>query len=1305
MKNRQPRALRALAFATAGLSAIPAALAGVSGTGPGGTGREFLVSTTGATALAAFTSTLNEGVSPVQQNLGTLLLGGTALTIGGTTYTPDLNGQALGRFDSVAVGDGGQNNQPGLNRDRLVYSYHNTGSINGILDLAFANAQLAGTSPLTVSNTNPLYVNGVRANSLPPTRGAGFFQPAGSGVTLNTVPILGGNYQTTLGVKSYPQVAWSDVRTVQAFAQTGTGTVSTAPLGAGYGNAEASATSGKKPIFQQLAPVGGLSGGLGGGTTRLRNETLAIVPFAVVASPGSGLATIKEGDFKMLQVRGRLTNGANFNYLTRDIGSGTRNQGGNNLNVDPSWAGGERDRVYFGNSTFSTQADNGQTATVDAGDEQAPLLRVTSRFGAVSLNEHRPSAIAVFSDKTSGGNGIRPNVLSSRMSLGILSSGDTGSRGRTGSNDPMRVLGIQWEFAPGEFGSNTEFTQPNGSNVANGRYQLWSASQAVTVAGTLATGASRTGGSALAAANDASSNPNRTILNDVDDDGTGVGITRKFLNNITQSVGGGFPANNLFTPLDGLIIGGFIPANVMRVEKGFDGSSQTQVTSGFNQQLFDDTLGNTSRPLAAQLNWAPASGFNGSNVATQRYRSFDINNNTSVASPIGTLEVNYNARTFLVGDLDGDGVRDLGDANAFGRALANPTSFLSADITGIDSGQAVADNSSGTNALNASAVTALIAGNGRRTATLVPLTDLNSDGNVVVVDAAGNDVAKPVGSRYTVNSLGQVTKIATPANFGQAFLAALGMTNNFTTATSATALGAGVTSQADRVIAVSRDDAEFFIFGASVDTASADVDETTPGVQTAAQVAPGNLVEQARLRREIGVRTGALLVNAAATSVNIGIESALGVSAAADNLKFEIRDVDQSGSKAFALATAQEYNFLADALLLDAVSGKNFANLADSISTPLDLPRFNIGLLADTVIAQDDMSVLNQALTTTAGVNPTGRVDHTWGAVNTKPGSLAIRINANAGTFTVPAGGTLAINAGSISAGGTVDPFTQGVNRLSIINNSTGIGSEGGLAITAGSKSVSTVIGSGRTTVSAGATLTVNPGAGGGPVLALSQGTLEVSGTLRLAANTGSVGSVDSLIVNAGGFVDLTNNDLIVRSTGGGYQAELASVRSLVGSWYTADGGLPGTTGLGSSLSFYSVAGAFTTLGVYDNSALPTGGTTTITSFNGQTVGASDILVKYTYLGDTDLSGSVDAADLARVLQGLNGGGTGWNFGDVNYDGLINTTDLGRVIAALRGQGAPLGDGVGFGGGGAIPEPAALGLLVAAVPFMSRRRR
>ncbi|MFN4244114.1 MAG: beta strand repeat-containing protein [Tepidisphaerales bacterium] len=224
----------------------------------------------------------------------------------------------------------------------------------------------------------------------------------------------------------------------------------------------------------------------------------------------------------------------------------------------------------------------------------------------------------------------------------------------------------------------------------------------------------------------------------------------------------------------------------------------------------------------------------------------------------------------------------------------------------------------------------------------------------------------------------------------------------------------------------------------------------------------------------------------------------------------------------------------------------------------------------------------------------------------------------------------------------------------------------------------------------------------GTPPVAFEAGTVTLSGNARLTVapgdRTGGINQqavviVSGLSVSGNAFVDLTNNDLIVRN------GNLANLRSLVRSWLVADAGLPGSVGLGSSLAFYTAGGAFTTLAVYDNSAGLIG------DYNGVSVSPSDVIVKYTYVGDTDLSGAVDAADLARVLQGYNGGGTGWNFGDVNYDGVVDDVDLGRVLAALRGQGAPLGQSTLGGGGGAIPEPASLGLLALAAPLMTRRRR
>lgn len=300
--------------------------------------------------------------------------------------------------------------------------------------------------------------------------------------------------------------------------------------------------------------------------------------------------------------------------------------------------------------------------------------------------------------------------------------------------------------------------------------------------------------------------------------------------------------------------------------------------------------------------------------------------------------------------------------------------------------------------------------------------------------------------------------------------------------------------------------------------------------------------------------------------------------------------------------------------------------------------------------------------------------------------TLTLRSLNNTGTFNVTGTGTLNI-AQTVSGNGTI-----------VVGGGTTV-----LASSPGS-SVSSV------RVLEQGSLQVNGSPGNPGVFAVTGTSIPASGPrttrpnvvvldgLTIANNGAAIGSRTYF-----GFVDLQSNDMVVRSTSPLNQATaLINLRDMVRAWLVSDNGLPGLRGLGTTAAFYPAQGAFTTLAVYDNSGV--GGTATFSTFNGVSVGANDILVKYTYVGDLNLDGVVDAADLSRALQGFNGGGTGWNFGDVNYDGAIDFFDLGRIQAALRGQGSPLGDSGSVGGGAAIPEPAGLGLLALAMPMLRRRR-
>lgn len=81
--------------------------------------------------------------------------------------------------------------------------------------------------------------------------------------------------------------------------------------------------------------------------------------------------------------------------------------------------------------------------------------------------------------------------------------------------------------------------------------------------------------------------------------------------------------------------------------------------------------------------------------------------------------------------------------------------------------------------------------------------------------------------------------------------------------------------------------------------------------------------------------------------------------------------------------------------------------------------------------------------------------------------------------------------------------------------------------------------------------------------------------------------------------------------------------------------------------------------------------------FGGVDVAPTDVLVKFTHLGDTDLDGDVDSAGLSNILMGINNPSTysGWNWGDVNYDGVVDSFDPGRAIAVINSGLSPLGRG------------------------------
>jgi hypothetical protein len=74
-------------------------------------------------------------------------------------------------------------------------------------------------------------------------------------------------------------------------------------------------------------------------------------------------------------------------------------------------------------------------------------------------------------------------------------------------------------------------------------------------------------------------------------------------------------------------------------------------------------------------------------------------------------------------------------------------------------------------------------------------------------------------------------------------------------------------------------------------------------------------------------------------------------------------------------------------------------------------------------------------------------------------------------------------------------------------------------------------------------------------------------------------------------------------------------------------------------------------------------------TFAGRDVNANDVLVRFTYYGDADLSGNVRFDDYVRTDNGFNNHLSGWSNGDFDYNGAVNFDDYVLIDLAFNSQG------------------------------------
>jgi hypothetical protein len=206
--------------------------------------------------------------------------------------------------------------------------------------------------------------------------------------------------------------------------------------------------------------------------------------------------------------------------------------------------------------------------------------------------------------------------------------------------------------------------------------------------------------------------------------------------------------------------------------------------------------------------------------------------------------------------------------------------------------------------------------------------------------------------------------------------------------------------------------------------------------------------------------------------------------------------------------------------------------------------------------------------------------------------------------------------------------------------------------------------------------------------------SLTVDGLVNITpkASGGGTSNLQSLVVDPGGTLDLNDNSTIVTYPGA---SPAAMIRSYLVSGF--NGGNWNGNGIDSSAA-HNDPTFRTALGYLDN--------------------GTNVTVKYTYYGDSNLDGSVTVADFQRYLDGLAAGGSTWGQGDFTYDGRVDIgNDFNLFLVGYLKQGGALGDLAPIVGGDTalstaqkaqllafVPEPSMLMVIVPLLVCHRRRR-
>jgi len=248
------------------------------------------------------------------------------------------------------------------------------------------------------------------------------------------------------------------------------------------------------------------------------------------------------------------------------------------------------------------------------------------------------------------------------------------------------------------------------------------------------------------------------------------------------------------------------------------------------------------------------------------------------------------------------------------------------------------------------------------------------------------------------------------------------------------------------------------------------------------------------------------------------------------------------------------------------------------------------------------------------------------------------------GTYNLSGGNFTAVSSYIGGDGAGTFNQTGGMNSTVSIQLALSPGSSGIFNLSGG------VMSAGSISVNANGTINFTGGSFMTGSLILNGGGKMLMGSANhLLLNTNSL-SVDTA---GGSKLDLADNAAIVDYSGA---SPLATIAGYIKTGY-AGGSWTGNGITSSAAAAASSSAQQTAVGYAEASDLG------VSTFWGQSVDPTSVLVRYTYSGDANLDGSVDTIDFNLVASHFSQSGAMWDTGDFDFNGTTDTIDFNLLVS------------------------------------------